>query len=60
MPRFLNTDNGRVIDVADNEAFIYEKASNFEAVVQEKPPAPARSTPAMKPEPAKKTAKKKV
>ena len=32
MPAFRNTDNGRVIEVADNEAFIYEKASNFELV----------------------------
>ncbi len=29
MPRFLNTDNGRVLNVTDKEAFIYERASNF-------------------------------
>ena len=32
MLRFFNTDNGRTIDVLEAEAFIYERASNFELV----------------------------
>jgi hypothetical protein len=49
MPRFRNTDNGRIIDVLETEAFIYERASNFEPVKDDKSEAvpltvPARET----------------
>jgi hypothetical protein len=56
MPAFRNTDNGRVIEVAESEAFIYEKASNFERVTEEKPPAPVP----LAPTPTKTRAKKKA
>ena len=34
---FKNTDNGRILQVPDNEAFIYDRASNFERVLAEVP-----------------------
>jgi len=32
MVAFLNTDNGRVLEIAEPEAFIYDGASNFKRV----------------------------
>lgn len=56
MPAFLNTDNGRVIQVADDEAFIYDRASNFKRVKEE---LPAVDQPVVSSRP-KRTTKKKV
>ena len=57
MPRFLNTDNGRTVDVLEAEAFIYERASNFQRVPEDKPPpAPEYKAPA----PVEHQAKKKA
>lgn len=50
MPRFLNTDNGRVIEVAEDEAFIYERASNFECVPEKKPARAHKEPPPVVPE----------
>lgn len=46
MPRFLNTDNGRTVDVLEAEAFIYERASNFEIVKEDKSEAVPLTVPA--------------
>jgi len=60
MPRYLNTDNGQVLTVADHEALHYEAASNFERVddvpepVPEHIPEPARAPVKSKPAPKKK------
>ncbi len=52
MPRYLNTDNGQILTVADHEAVHYEAASNFKRVDDVPKPAPA-------PAPSKPTAAKR-
>ena len=56
MPRFRNTDNGRVLEVAESEAFIYEKASNFDRLKEPAAPSPAKGEPKKAAPPAKKKA----
>lgn len=41
MPRYLNTDNGQILTVADHEALIYENASNFKLVEADEAPKTA-------------------
>jgi len=54
---FKNTDNGRVFQIPENEAFIYDRASNFVRVLAEVPLS--RPRPAV-PNIPRRTTKKKV
>lgn len=48
MPRYLNTDNGQILTIADHEALIYEAASNFQRVEDAPAPAPVDEAEASK------------